>query len=217
MDWHLPLSLSGCKVVISPLTIKASPTMKTRLMSTNKITIGITGGHGVGKTTFCRALLPMVELNTSSSVELLEGLGDHARRRGIIVGSSANEESVLAIVAAHVERERKAMSIVTIYDRCLADALAYTRALKVTQPSATYLIEEVAYSGLDKLDFLIHLRLSEAFLSKRKEHETESFRMSVELELNRIFDEHAGNKIRLDAADASSLLQALDLIREKIG
>lgn len=176
-------------------------------MHAHRMLIGVTGAHGVGKTTFCGHLFTALSQAGRTNVQVLGGLGDRVKAMGLPVGSNATSDSVAAIFAAHLQREREAPYGVVIMDRCLVDALAYVRVLGVTSSAQSKMYEELVRSQVGSLNLLIHLELSETFENTGAPHESYEHRVSVAEAIPSIIHELQLPALSLDAGrhDAISI------------
>jgi len=170
--------------------------------------IGITGSQGVGKSTFCRALYDSVRSQTQNTVELLSDLGAQVRSRGIPVGINSNIDTIAAVFTAHLTRERTSSASIVILDRCLVDALAYTRALDITSQAYTSLFEEIFKTKTSILSLVIHLELSSTFSRHNANHETQELRQSIDSIIPSVINENGLNYISMDAAQGDAITRA---------
>ena len=144
------------------------------------MTLAVTGGQGVGKTTFCKALACDLQARTSLPVDILPSIGEGLKRQGIPYGSAATSSSVLAIYAAHLERQRLAPSSgIIILDRCAVDALCYVRALGLNSAAEINLLVETSLMMARSIDFIFHLEMSGIFIETAATHETPELRKRV--------------------------------------
>lgn len=175
--------------------------------------IGVTGAQGVGKSLFCRKLHSAIATEFSgSSVELLRGLGDQVKARGLSVGSSSDTSTIAAVFAAHLERERNATADIVILDRCVVDAIAYVRALGVTGVAESELYEQVSWMMSRRLDFVVQLRLSEGFKETGGSHETVALRHQIAALIGQIIDEYGLSSVKIDAMQDADVREAFSRI-----
>lgn len=174
--------------------------------------VGVTGAQGVGKSSFCRKLVNALQ-ESGVNVSLLEGLGDSVRSLGIPVGSDSTSDSIAAIFASHLRREREAACNLNILDRCVVDALAYVRILKKTSPVQERMYEELSKSMARSLDLVIHLQLSTTFESTSANHETTSDRTAIARELPSVIRDLGLASLDIDAADRDALTGAISALK----
>ena len=170
--------------------------------------VAITGGQGVGKSTFCRKLSSSLIAAGHKDVQLIEGLGERMAAMGIPLGSGATTQTIFAVWAAHLERQAEARNGLIILDRCAIDALAYTRALRLGTLIERQLFEQVAKLASERLNLVINLRLTEFFRGKGGSHESSELREEVVTEINALISHLGVNAIELDAAKESSVQTA---------
>lgn len=170
--------------------------------------IGITGAQGVGKSTFAADILKELEGAGTSPICLMAGLGERMADLGIPLGSQATATTIPAVYAAHLERELAAPRGITILDRCVVDALAYTRCLGVLGATDLRLYEAVSAVAARSLSLVIHLQLSPYFEPKGGSHESPDLRQRVAQELNDILEQISSPVISLDASNPSALAEA---------
>ena len=149
-------------------------------MISRSLKIGVTGGQGVGKSTFCASLAKALSLRTLEPVTILPSIGEGLKRQGIPYGSAASAESILAIYAAHLERMRRSSNGgIEILDRCAVDALCYTRALALNSTVEVSLLTELSHLMAGQLDLVVHLRMEGIFENSAATHETDELRRGV--------------------------------------
>lgn len=181
--------------------------------SQKTILIAVTGAQGVGKSTFCSALL--TSLRTShSQVQLISGLGEKLTAQGYSLGKSADEAAVAAVVLEHLSRERAAPPGIVILDRCLIDMLAYVRTLKVTKSPLLEVYEEIVRTLVPKLKLVVFLEMSNQFLTSSAIHEDADFRAAIDAEVKLIISELGVDNLSLDAADNAAVEKAVAAISE---
>lgn len=166
----------------------------------SKTLIGVTGAHGVGKTTLSARLAELLKGTKSGHALLLNGLGDAVRARGIEVGSSATDDGIAAIFAAHLNRERCAPSGIILLDRCAIDAIAYARYLTEKGSLRASLYEEIGQYQASHLSGIIHCSLSPFFKDKGKSHETLELREFVAQTVEGLVLQSSAPSITLDAS-----------------
>lgn len=174
--------------------------------------VAITGAQGVGKSTFCEKLRSLTADAIGEPVVLLAGLGEQIRKQGITVGTNANDESVAAIYAAHLYRERTAPAGVVILDRCAVDASAYVRALKHLPEAHRTMYFETSWLMSQRLSYVVHLKMTGIFEAIKVDHETEDFRKTVAREIPDIIKEYDLLSDELYAADEESVHTAVKKI-----
>lgn len=175
-----------------------------------KVFVGVTGAHNVGKTTLCARLDKHLREVLQIPVATLDGLGDRMRSLGVPLGRDANGDTVAAIYAAQLEREANAPPGMIILDRCVVDALAYVRSLKVNTPPEMELYERVTELASKRLDLVIHLTLSPFFSQMCGDHETPELRIEVARAIPQIVDHLGINHIVLDASTDDAIKIAVD-------
>lgn len=174
-----------------------------------QLVIVVTGAQGVGKSSFCQKLFGRISDQTELTVELLDGLGDKVKASGVPVGSHSTADTIAAIFAAHIERERLAKSTVVLQDRCLVDALAYLRLLKLTTPAQTELCEEIAKALVPRITLIIHLTLSPTFEKTTATHETPELRISMAALIPQIISEFDVAVLNIDASESGAVEEAM--------
>ncbi|MDO9369937.1 MAG: AAA family ATPase [Sphingopyxis sp.] len=167
--------------------------------------VAVTGGQGVGKSTFCRKLYEALKSADVQGVQVMDGLREQMDAMGIPLGSSATPQTIFAVWTAHLERQASAPEGLILLDRCVVDALAYTRALQLGTPIERRLFEQVAYLAADRLDLVVHLRLSEFFRDKGGTHETPELRAKVVNEVRTIIPHLGLRSIELDAENERAI------------
>ena len=166
--------------------------------------IGVTGAQGVGKSTFCKNLLVSLRASTES-VELLEGLGARVAAMGFPLGSASTPASILAVFAAHLERESTASKGLVLLDRCVVDALAYTRALGISSEVERRVLEQVCVLSAERLSLVVHLELSSFFQTTSAAHESAELRDRVSTHIPLILTELRVRSVDVDAARPGSV------------
>ena len=165
-----------------------------------RIFIGVTGAQGVGKSTFCMKLRNELVTRTSKDVALMDGLGAQIRALGFRVGSGSDTQSVAAVFAAHMLRERTAPAGFVILDRCAIDALAYVRSLDLNTDVERMMYEEIARCMVGGLTLAVHLQMSATFASGHAAHETLFLRGRIADAILKIIGEFAVPSMSIDAA-----------------
>ena len=173
----------------------------------NTTVVGITGGQGVGKSTFAAGLRAWLTDAGQTDVTLVGGLGDRLRASGIPFGSAANAHSIAAIYCAHLERELALPVGIVILDRCCVDALCYVRALRVTDKSLDALYGMISRVMARRLALVIHLEMTGIFSTTNACHETPELRSAVAEDIGRVIAELNVEACTLRASHP----QALDL------
>jgi energy-coupling factor transporter ATP-binding protein EcfA2 len=169
--------------------------------------IAVTGAQGVGKSTFCQKLVKCLDQASRVEVQLLDGLGESVKAMGVPLGSASTPETIFAVWTTHLEREYSAAEGLTVLDRCVVDALAYTRVLAVSTPLQLRMLEKTAVLASRSLGLVVHLRLSSFFEDRGGAHETADHRRNVASEIELILEELQIPRIDLDADDD----QAIDI------
>lgn len=185
--------------------------MSNRIGS-RQVLVAVTGAQGVGKSTFCEKLAAATAKAVNAPVTLLDGLGDQMRAQGLTVGSSATEEVVAAIFAAHMSRERQSPPGVVILDRCAVDASAYVNALENLSPSHKAMYQEVTLMMSKRLSYVVHLEMTGIFLPIKVNHETEAFRNAVARSLPGIIESFQLNSDSFYAADVGAVEMAANRV-----
>jgi len=179
--------------------------------------VAVTGAQGVGKSTFCHEVVKRLRENGRVDVHLLDGLGETVKAMGVPLGSAATPETIFAVWATHLEREHFAGEGLTILDRCVIDALAYTRVLAVSTPLQMRMLEKTAVLASQSLGLVIHLRLSSFFEGQGGVHETSDHRRNVASEIQLILDQLHLPRINLDADDDKAIDAAVRAILKCCG
>lgn len=175
------------------------------------ILVAVTGAQGVGKSTFCSAVLASLRAS-DRQVHLISGLGEKLTAQGYRLGKSADEAAVAAVVLEHLTRERTAPPGIVILDRCLIDMLAYVRTLKVTHPPLLDVYEEIVRTLAPKIRLVLFLEMSEQFRVSSAEHEDAEFRSAIDAEVKSIISQLGMNTLSLDAADGMAVGVAVSAI-----
>ncbi len=172
--------------------------------------IGVTGGQGVGKSTFCAKLHKALSARTSTPVSILPSIGEGLKRQGISYGSAASAESVLAIYTAHLERMRASSGIgIEILDRCAVDALCYTRALALNSATEQHLLTELSHLMAAQLDLVIYLRMEGIFTKSAATHETDELRRGVAAQFDQALSDLGRPFHSIYAADENEFSEVL--------
>jgi predicted ATPase len=180
------------------------------------VVVAVTGAQGVGKSTFCRNLyLTLCDLYGVASTSLIDGLGDKIKAAGFAVGKTADSESVAAIFSEHLRRERTITSDIAILDRCAIDALAYVRTLGVNTPIEAEMYAEVARAMSRGWTSVVHLQLSNTFLSSSATHEDAELRFRISQAVPAIIEELGLAALSVDAAASDSLDRVVKAVRRE--
>lgn len=135
---------------------------------------------------------------------------------GIPVGSGSTPETIFAIWACHLEREEAMTGDLAILDRCVVDALAYTRVLGLNSEVELRVLEQTAKLAARRLDLIIHLKLTDFFSDKGADHETPNLRRRIAEEIKIVMSELSPALIDLDASDGGALDAALRAVEEVV-
>lgn len=184
--------------------------------NSSALIVAVTGAQGVGKSTFCRELVRRLGQAGYKHARLLDGLGDRVRAMGIPLGSTSTPDTIFAIWASHLEREAAIGNELVILDRCMVDALAYTRALNLTSGLAGRVLEQTAKLAAGRLRLVIHLELSPFFEGKGASHETAELRERVASEIPLILAQLGSPSLNLDASAPSSMDRAVETIAHMV-
>jgi predicted ATPase len=133
---------------------------------------------------------------------------------GIPVGSGSTPDSIAAVFASHLQRQREVECDLNVLDRCVIDALAYVRVLNVTSPVQTKMYEELAKTMACALNFVVHLDLSKTFEVTSAGHETAGHRLAIAAELPLIIQELGLPSVTIDAAHVSALTDVTSILRK---
>lgn len=185
-------------------------------MRRNTFLIGVTGAQGVGKSTFCRNLVAALRSADLGRAELLDGIRASIQAMGVPFGSASTAETIFAVWTAHLERESSASDALVVLDRCCIDALAYTRVLNVSSDLELRLFNQVALLASDRLDLVIHLRLSPFFEDKGAAHETAELRAAVAREIAIVLDCARPQHLELDASSPDAIDTAIRTVHEML-
>ncbi len=178
--------------------------------------VAVTGAQGVGKSTFCRRLVDELRDKHLINLSLQSGLGDSVRAKGVPVGASSTSETIFAIFHEHLRRERMADALLVVLDRCIVDALAYTRVLNLTTAEQLLALEEIACLAATRLDLVIELQISAAFANTTATHETPEMRAEVALKIPAIIAELGLRSIVLDASQPTAIEAAVAEITKRV-
>lgn len=173
-----------------------------------KFFVAITGAQGVGKSTFCRELASTLRTMLDEDVPLLDDLGATVAAMGVPLGSSSTTQTISAVWTTHLEREDGAPNGLVLLDRCVVDALAYTRVLELGTDVDRRLLESVGRLAISRLNFVIHLRLSDFFADRGASHETPQHRQAVAREIIRILADWKVPQVEFDAATQGAVESA---------
>lgn len=130
------------------------------------------------------------------------------------MGSASTSDSIAAVWTAHLERESTASDGIVLLDRCVIDALAYTRSLAVNSPIERRLYEAVAKTSFKRFGLVVHLTMSKYFVGKSAAHETPTLRANVAREITSILHTLGLRHLQLDAASSDAIEQAANAICE---
>ena len=170
--------------------------------------IAVTGGQGVGKTTFCEWLRDSLGRRLGREIPVMSNLKGYMRSLNIDFGSASTSMTIPAVFAAHLERDLDTLSKVAILDRCVIDALAYTRILNISSPPERALFEALSRVAAQRLEYVIHLRLAPFFSETGKEHETTELRRAVAEEIPRVAHDLGIKMLTLDASSPHAIEEA---------
>lgn len=175
--------------------------------------VAVTGAQGVGKSTFCRNLHGKLAGAGVGEVALLDGLGDRIKGLGIPLGSASTPDTIAAVFTAHLEREAIAQSDMVVLDRCVVDALAYTRSLGVSSELELRLYEQVTALSARRLGFVVHLGLSPFFEQRgAARHESPALRRAMAGEIPSIIDRLSLDHLTLDASTEQAIADAAQAV-----
>ena len=174
--------------------------------------VAVTGAQGVGKSTFCHEIVRLLHLTGHRDARLYDGLGDRVRASGIPLGSTSTRDTIFAIWASHLEREAEIIDGLAILDRCVIDALAYTRVLGLNTNLELRVFEQVARLDLQRLSLVIHLEFSPFFAHRGADHETPELRQRVAEEIKAVLSHLGIPHVDLNAGDDDTLNVAIDVI-----
>ena len=139
------------------------------------------------------------------------------RAMGITVGSGSTPNTIFAIWASHLEREDALTGDLAVIDRCVVDAMAYTRVLSLNSDLELRLFEQIAKLAVRRLDLVIHLEFTDFFTDKGADHETPVLRRQIANEIKVVMAELSPPRIDLDASDSGALDAAIRAIQSIIG
>ena len=178
--------------------------------------IAVTGAQGVGKSTFCEKLAVALQERAQKTVRLMAGLGQRLTAIGVPLGSNSGLNTIPVVFAAHLERQLEAANSIVIFDRCVVDALAYTRCLHLVDAFQLRLYEAVAALSAREISLMVHLRLTPFFETKGKPHEEPELRLQVSREIPKILNALARPTINLDASNGDAITDAVNAILQAI-
>lgn len=178
--------------------------------------VAVTGAQGVGKSTFCRRLQMRLQAEGRREVSLLDGLGDRIKALGIPLGSTSTTQTIAAVFTAHLEREAAAPKGIVILDRCVVDAIAYTRSLGINSDVELRLYERVTALAATRLNLVVHLTCSPFFARRGADHETPVLRADVAERIVAILSELGVPRIDLDASSEDAVELAAAFIWERL-
>lgn len=162
--------------------------------------IAVTGAQGVGKSTFCARLVTALDSAVPHDVYAVGGLRKRMEALGLPFGSASITETIPAVFASHLERDREFQAGIAVLDRCTIDALAYARCLNLAGPMHLRLYEAVTSFNAQAWSLVIHLELSTFFEQRGGDHETPELRLRVADEVSKIVDQLRRPTISVDAA-----------------
>lgn len=180
--------------------------------SERKFIVAITGAQGVGKSTFCRELASTLRTMLGEDVLLLDDLGATVSAMGVPLGSSSTKQTISAVWTTHLEREDRAPGGMVILDRCVVDALAYTRVLDLGTDLDRRLLEAVGRLASNRLSFVIHLTLSGFFADRGASHETPHHRQAVAQQIIHILADWPVPQVDVDAAEPGAVVRVAQIV-----
>ena len=186
------------------------------MLDRGRFFVGVTGAQGVGKSTFCRNLHSQLQDAGRGDVRLLDGLGTSVAAMGVPLGSGSTPQTIIAVWTVHLEREAAAPDGVIVLDRCIVDALAYTRALRLGSDLERRLFEQVAVLVSGRLAIVLHLRLSPFFLGKGAAHESPALRSEVAKEIDAVLRELRPRQLDLNADSDDAVDRAVRAVLEAL-
>jgi len=181
-------------------------------MPNERFVVAITGAQGVGKSTFCRELASTLRTTLGEDVPLLDDLGATVAAMGVPLGSSSTTQTISAVWTTHLEREDGAPGGLVLLDRCVVDALAYTRVLDLGTELDRRLLEAVGRLASSRLGVVIHLRLSDFFADRGASHETPQHRQAVARQIICILAEWNTPQVEVDAATKGAVEKAAQAV-----
>lgn len=141
--------------------------------------LAVTGGQGVGKTTFVNRLMSLFNERgvAATRVPSISEVIDKQKHR---LGSQAGEGAVLAVCDAHMARALNCYSgRVLVFDRCAADMLAYIELLRVTPDNYNPHFEQLSRVLLRDLDLVCYLSMPAWAIANPAPHEGDEFRGEI--------------------------------------
>jgi thymidylate kinase len=175
--------------------------------------VAVTGAQGVGKSTFCARLVEALAQAGLGDFLLLDDLRGRVAAAKVPLGSGSTPATIHAVWVAHLEREQSPAGQFVLLDRCMVDALAYTRVLKVSSDLELRLFEQVALRSLPFLNLIVHLQLNEFFLNTGKPHETTEHRHAVALEIEEVIAASSPPVLNISAEQPDALEKAVEAVR----
>ena len=145
--------------------------------------IALTGAQGTGKSTLARqlgnALLPLTE----ARVVVVSGLGGFAAAARLETGEHADATTLRALVQWHLQREAAASTagLVTIFDRCLLDTLAYAEVLGCLPAGELAELRTAAGRSSRSFHQMLFLRITGDHPVTTAQDETPQFRRAIEV------------------------------------
>lgn len=157
------------------------PQQRLRRVKKNRLFVGVTGAQGVGKSTFAANLRMQLEQLIDVPIYLIDGLGEKLKNKNIPFGSAATPDSIAAAYSIHIQRELDAPSGIIVLDRCIIDAIAYVRSLRVTSSQQTELFEVITRCRAADLDLLVHLQMTHPSHSQQQTTKAPNSERKLEL------------------------------------
>jgi predicted ATPase len=178
--------------------------------------VGVTGAQGVGKSTFCSALADRLNQRDGLPCTVLAGLGAAVKERGYVLGSGANQEGVLAVMGAHLTRQRLAPDGIVVLDRCPIDMLAYVRTLNLDNGPLLELATEIAHLFVSEATTIIYLQISDLFVRSPAGHETNEFRLGIDRSISEVLSDLAADPVRVCADDPGAMDRVCKVIESRL-
>lgn len=186
------------------------------MLDHDRFFVAVTGPQGVGKSTFCAQLVGALARAGLGTFLLLDDLRGRVAATKVPLGSASTAATIHAVWVAHLERQAAPAGGRVLLDRCMVDALAYTRVLGVSSDLEMRLFEQVAGLLLPRLDLVIHLRLSEFFLDKGKPHETSKDRLAVAREIEAIIHARRRPTLEISAEQPDAVEKAVKAVQAQL-
>ncbi len=201
---------------IFPLSELTGTAYPVGMDDSSPIFVAVTGAQGVGKSTFCRGLATRLRDTGHEDVRLFDGLGEQLKTAGVPLGTASTPQTIFAVWASHLEREASVSTGMAVLDRCVVDALAYTRALNLNSALELRVLEQTAVIAAKRLLLVIHLEFTPFFLDKGRPHETPELRRLVADEILDVLSQMTVPRIHLRAEDPRSVDEACDAVWKMI-